>query len=242
MQRSILSSTPSLSKPRVAATEIRDNVAGFKETRRMIENIFQLKWVVARHKNAPLLKEREQFLAHCHQQGTSHKALHNMAPELISVIRLLRMEELREVSLDEIKQAAEEWAEEQRSNPKARSYAKSAAYFVYVAKKWLRFHGKLRMPCPPRARFADELDDFAEFMATEQGLSPISIRSHRWKTSKSILIKWSRRVSMEEITENDFNLNISRYISTAVAEEEIDLGAVHIPLSCLTGEGKELVP
>ena len=117
----------------------------------MIENIFQLKWVVSRHKQAPLLKERERFLEHCQQQGTSHKALHNMAPELIAVIRLLRMEELREVSLEEIKQAAKAWAEEQRSNPRARSYAKSASYFVCVAKKWLRFHGKLKMPSPPRA-------------------------------------------------------------------------------------------
>jgi len=150
----------------------------------MIENIFQLKWVVARHKQAPLLKEREQFLEHCHQQGTSHKALHSMAPELIAVIHLLQMVDLREVSLEEIKQAAKDWVKEQHSNPKARSYEKSASYFVYVAKKWLRFHGKLRMPSPPRARFADELDDFVAFMATEQGLSPISIRSHRGKTSK----------------------------------------------------------
>jgi hypothetical protein len=35
---------------------------------------------------------------------------------------------------------------EQRSNPRARSYAKSASYFIFVAKKWLRFHGKLKMP------------------------------------------------------------------------------------------------
>jgi type I restriction enzyme M protein len=45
--------------------------------------------------------------------------------------------------------------------------------------------------------------------------------------------RYSRRVSMEEITENDFNLNISRYISTAVAEEEIDLGAVNTELVSL---------
>jgi type I restriction enzyme M protein len=32
---------------------------------------------------------------------------------------------------------------------------------------------------------------------------------------------------MDEIEKNDFNLNISRYISTAVGEEEIDLGATH---------------
>ncbi|MES2354427.1 MAG: type I restriction-modification system subunit M [Pseudomonadota bacterium] len=39
---------------------------------------------------------------------------------------------------------------------------------------------------------------------------------------------YARRVSMEEIEKkNDFNLNISRYVSTAVAEEEIDLKVVH---------------
>jgi hypothetical protein len=35
------------------------------------------------------------------------------------------------------------------------------------------------------------------------------------------------RVEMDEITKNDFNLNISRYISTAVGEEEIDLAATN---------------
>jgi type I restriction enzyme M protein len=32
---------------------------------------------------------------------------------------------------------------------------------------------------------------------------------------------------MAEIEKNGFNLNISRYISTAVGEAEIDLGATH---------------
>ena len=35
--------------------------------------------------------------------------------------------------------------------------------------------------------------------------------------------RYSRRVEMAEIEKNDFNLNISRYISTAVGEEEISL-------------------
>ena len=35
--------------------------------------------------------------------------------------------------------------------------------------------------------------------------------------------RYSRRVEMPEIEKNDFNLNISRYISTAVGEEEIIL-------------------
>lgn len=39
--------------------------------------------------------------------------------------------------------------------------------------------------------------------------------------------RYSRRVEMAEIEKNDFNLNISRYISTAVGEEEISLEAIH---------------
>jgi len=40
----------------------------------------------------------------------------------------------------------------------------------------------------------------------------------------------ARRVTMEEIKENDYNLNISRYVSTAQTEEEIDLQVVHAEL------------
>ena len=34
----------------------------------MIDHIYQKKWVVSRHKEAPLLEERERFLEHCQQQ------------------------------------------------------------------------------------------------------------------------------------------------------------------------------
>lgn len=39
--------------------------------------------------------------------------------------------------------------------------------------------------------------------------------------------RYSRAVSLEEIETNDFNLNISRYVSTAKPEEIIDLDEVH---------------
>lgn len=39
--------------------------------------------------------------------------------------------------------------------------------------------------------------------------------------------RYARRVEMAEIEKNDFNLNISRYISTAQGEEEIDLASTH---------------
>lgn len=42
--------------------------------------------------------------------------------------------------------------------------------------------------------------------------------------------RYARCVEMAEIEKNDFNLNISRYISTAVGEVEIDLAATHAEL------------
>ena len=48
--------------------------------------------------------------------------------------------------------------------------------------------------------------------------------------------RYSRRVEMDEIEKNDYNLNISRYISTATAEEEIELQAVNAELVTLEQE------
>ena len=39
--------------------------------------------------------------------------------------------------------------------------------------------------------------------------------------------RYARRVPMQEIIDNDYNLNISRYVSTAEPEKEIDLAVVH---------------
>jgi type I restriction enzyme M protein len=48
--------------------------------------------------------------------------------------------------------------------------------------------------------------------------------------------RYSRRVDMAEIAKNDFNLNISRYISTAVGEAEIDLAATNQALQTIDAE------
>ncbi|MBV6290452.1 type I restriction-modification system subunit M [Pseudomonas aegrilactucae] len=50
------------------------------------------------------------------------------------------------------------------------------------------------------------------------------INTYQFRKEES---RYSRRVKMDEIEKNDFNLNISRYVSTAVLEEILDLGASH---------------
>ena len=45
--------------------------------------------------------------------------------------------------------------------------------------------------------------------------------------------RYARRVAMDEIRENDYNLNISRYVSTATPEEPVDLSATQRELKAI---------
>jgi len=54
------------------------------------------------------------------------------------------------------------------------------------------------------------------------------IETYQYRTEEN---RYSRCVDMEEIEKNDFNLNISRYVSTAKPEDAVDLQAVNDELN-----------
>lgn len=75
----------------------------------MLDAFLEHPFFLNRHRQAPLLKERESFLNHLQQRGTSRKALRNLSAELLQVVRLLKLTEMRDVSLEEIQRAARCW-------------------------------------------------------------------------------------------------------------------------------------
>ena len=50
------------------------------------------------------------------------------------------------------------------------------------------------------------------------------VETYQFRTEEE---RYSKRIPMERIKEEGYNLNISRYISTAIADSEIDLAATH---------------
>jgi len=70
---------------------------------------------------------------------------------------------------------------------------------------------------------------------SEENIAKI-IETYQYRTEET---RYSRRVEMEEIEKNDYNLNISRYISTSVAEEEIDLEATNRELIKIENQIRE---
>lgn len=51
--------------------------------------------------------------------------------------------------------------------------------------------------------------------------------------------RYARRVPIDEIERNDFNLNISRYVSTAITDRQINLSAVHEELVAIETRATE---
>ena len=55
-------------------------------------------------------------------------------------------------------------------------------------------------------------------------------------TERKDVEKNAHRAAVEEIRENEFNLNIPRYVDTFEEEEEIDIAAVQAEIEKLEGE------
>jgi integrase/recombinase XerD len=169
----------------------------------MLDALLELPFALNRHRDAPLLEERLAFLKYLQERGTSRAALRNVSGQLLHVIDLLKLEGLRDVSVDEIKQASRRWGERQRTNARARTYVRTESYFEYVAKKWLRFAGRLKSPPVPVTWFTDHLQDFARWMTEEQGLTPLSVRSHCWKASKFLTWFTARHTCLSRVRLQD---------------------------------------
>lgn len=67
---------------------------------------------------------------------------------------------------------------------------------------------------------------------TEQNIDDI-IETYKYRKS---IARYSPRVPMDEIIQNSNNLNISRYISTSISEEEVDLHSVNEKLNSINKE------
>ena len=71
-----------------------------------------------------------------------------------------------------------------------------------------------------------DCDPFGVPRVTSEHIAKI-IKTYQFREEEA---RSARRVEMAEMEKIGFNLNISRYISTAVGEAEIDLAATHAEL------------
>jgi integrase/recombinase XerD len=150
----------------------------------MFDQLFGKLSAVVHHRAAPYAAERERFLQHCAQQGYSRNFLKTVAATLLVAAHELHSHGGLRASPDDIEAAADRVqqlrADLHRSGNE-RSYRK---IFVRVTTQWLIFAAHLDVPAVRPRHFSGLLDDFAQWMTEERGLSPHTIQNRRWHVER----------------------------------------------------------
>lgn len=152
----------------------------------MIEAISPFANVQRKHRDAPLLEEREQYLGHLLRQGVDRMVVRSTAGYLVHITRILELKELRSIETGEIDKAGAFWAN--YTGPYRQKFHEKGASqtFVRIAKAWLLFHGRLALPQSPA--FHELIAEFSEAMRCQRGLAPESIRGYSSRTFG--FLKW----------------------------------------------------
>ena len=146
----------------------------------MFDTLFHYPSVLARHRDGPSAQERECFLIHCASAGATRQTLLHLASELLLVARQIKLSDDRSINLQEVEAACERWVRHQRRRGRIRDPRFCRQRFVQTATHWLRFLGRLEQPPEKPAVFADLIDEFADYMRNERGLSPHTIHNRCW--------------------------------------------------------------
>jgi integrase/recombinase XerD len=171
----------------------------------MIDRILEQPGARRRHRAAPLLKEREQFLSHLLHQGSSQHRVRSVAAYLIHIVRLMELTTLRKVDLKEIKEAGECWANYRGPCRRKRAGRTAAFCFTNVAKNWFRFHGQLTLPPASPRPFHELIEDFVESMRSAQGLSDDTIKGY--SSRAGVFLRWlaQRQNGLSSVSLNDID-------------------------------------
>lgn len=169
----------------------------------MFEELFKYRAVIEKHRNAPLVAERERYLRQRQQEGRATETLFRIARELLCVATRLEVSS-GGVTSDQISAVADTWALEQQQRGRAKTDKWSRLLFISVATDWCRFLGYFheeRSAKKPEA-FANELVHFADWMVSERGLSPITVVHYSWYIKD--ILRWceARGWQLREISPN----------------------------------------
>src|SRR5712664_4961173 len=111
----------------------------------MIESLFVFESTRSRQRNAPLLKERGEYLSYMLDQGVSRQRVRTIASMLLHIVRLMELSCPRAVDMAEIRLGSQRWLTD-TSHKMRRPGESSVSSFTYTARNWLRFHNLINTP------------------------------------------------------------------------------------------------
>lgn len=142
----------------------------------MFNQLFERPHALARQLSAPLVEERRQYLSLCHAQEFSRSSLRLTAQLLVATAEYLKLGDRPSaiITLQEVEDAGSRWSQ-RVSLPPIENPRLSCQRFVHTASGWLTFLCRLEIPPTPAKPYDHLVEDFAEFLRKERGLSSTTI-------------------------------------------------------------------
>ena len=146
----------------------------------MFEKLFNYPAVLSRHLNAPLVRERENYLIHRARDGTAKETLLRIARELLIIVREMDLCPQKLISIEAIESAAGRWAHQQMQRNRACGLKHSRDVFIQIARDWLQFIGRLKKPKVKPTPYRSRIQNFSLFMEHDRALSAVTIHNYVW--------------------------------------------------------------
>lgn len=134
------------------------------------EQIYKDKKKIQCHLEAPLLKERLQYLEWWAVNGAAKQTLQHKATNLLRATFYINFKK-KEVTLKEIVEAEQRWAYRRKGKLEYKKKSRRRAGFKKDATRWLKMLGRLTPPPRYDTPFSKKIIQFIAYMRHEQGLS-----------------------------------------------------------------------
>jgi len=105
----------------------------------MLHQVIRRAYYLNKHLEAPLLKEREEYLEYLAGKGLYRETLKITAEYLLRIVEFLHLEKERLVSIEDIEKASSEWAKSKHHHPMKKNFSKSGGKkFILLSIDWLK--------------------------------------------------------------------------------------------------------
>jgi len=165
----------------------------------MFETLFTQPHVLAAHNLAPCLESRERFILHCQEQGYPRMSIRKIAWILLVFSKSMDLCRTEPITHDEIVFAVDHRVRLNRS-ARTNDSQSSRRLFIHIATAWLRFLGLLKEHQPKEKPFTSLIEQYADFMCDQRGLSSVTISNCRSEIDSFLSTIWHPDAKLNDVT------------------------------------------
>lgn len=194
----------------------------------MFERLFRYPAVIARHRAAPLARDRLRYLVHMSESGCRLSTLRTLASRQLALVRLLDVPQDRPIRREQLEAAIKRWSQT-RAPRFGQASPAAVADFRRAVTRWLRFAGRLESRESPPRPSATYVAAFADWMRRERGLAEETIRSRCYVAGEFLDRFHAWQLPLATLTVAD----VDRAVAAKAEQGRCGRIAVHGYLKCL---------